>query len=147
MKHRKIKETSLSFFPLPIQRGPCLSPWERWPSIARSERANKPSCKTLSVTYGDSSPKGRAKGLSYFDIKNGAYLYRYAPFFLHQVLSQQQGAECGNIRHDKVRSCGLQLTRQGIAVGNADAGESMCLGALNVEPTVTNHRGAACRFS
>ena len=32
----------------------CLSLWERWPSEARTERA-------LSVTCGDSSPKGRAK--------------------------------------------------------------------------------------
>ena len=32
----------------------CLSLWERWPSAARTERA-------LSVTYGDSSPRGRAK--------------------------------------------------------------------------------------
>ena len=39
---------------------PCLSLWERWPSAARTERANG---KTLSVTCGDSSPKGRAKGL------------------------------------------------------------------------------------
>ena len=35
----------------------CLSLWERWPSEARTERA-------LSVTCGDSSPKGRAKELS-----------------------------------------------------------------------------------
>ena len=39
---------------------PCLSLWERGPSAARTERANG---KTLSVTCGDSSPKGRAKGL------------------------------------------------------------------------------------
>ena len=35
----------------------CLSLWERWPNAARTERA-------LSVTYGDSSPRGRAKTLS-----------------------------------------------------------------------------------
>ena len=35
--------------------------------------------KALSVTCGDSSPKGRAKA-SYIGIRNGAYLYRYAPF-------------------------------------------------------------------
>ena len=39
---------------------PCLSLWERWLSEAKTERANG---KTLSVTCGDSSPKGRAKGL------------------------------------------------------------------------------------
>ena len=35
--------------------------------------------KVLSVTCGDSSPKGRAKA-SYIGTRNGAYLYRYAPF-------------------------------------------------------------------
>jgi hypothetical protein len=30
-------------------------------------------CKALSVTCGDSSPRGRAKGL-YLDTRNGAYL-------------------------------------------------------------------------
>ena len=37
--------------------------------------------KALSVTCGDSSPKGRAKA-SYIGTRNGAYLYRYAPFML-----------------------------------------------------------------
>ncbi len=41
------------------------------------------NCKTLSVTCGDSSPKGRAKRLHpvrlYVGMRNGAYLYRYAP--------------------------------------------------------------------
>ena len=40
-------------------------------------------CKALSVTCGDSSPKGRAKRLHpvrlYVGMRNGAYLYRYAP--------------------------------------------------------------------
>ena len=43
----------------------------------------KQGCKTLSVTCGDSSPKGRAKGLYPSPVKytkNGAYLHRYAPF-------------------------------------------------------------------
>ena len=39
----------------------------------------KPGCRTLSVACGDSSPKGGAKGL-YPDMRNGAYLHRYAPF-------------------------------------------------------------------
>ncbi len=43
----------------------------------------KNGCKALSVTCGDSSPKGRAKGLypvtQYIGMRNGAYLYRYAP--------------------------------------------------------------------
>ena len=34
-------------------------------------------CNALSVTFGDSSPKGRAKGLY---TRNGAHLYRCAPF-------------------------------------------------------------------
>ena len=50
---------------------PCLSLWERWPSAARTERVNndhsillfEKGCEALSVTCGDSSPKGRAKGL------------------------------------------------------------------------------------
>ena len=49
-------------------RTPCLSLWERWPSAARTERADngraaafKKGCKALSVTFGDSSPRGRAK--------------------------------------------------------------------------------------
>ena len=36
---------------------PCLSLWERWLSEAKTERVN-----ALSVTCGDSSPGGRAKG-------------------------------------------------------------------------------------
>ena len=38
--------------------------------------------KALSVTCGDSSPKGRAKA-SYIGTRNGAYLYRYAPFTIY----------------------------------------------------------------
>ena len=41
---------------------PCLSLWERWLSEAKTERG-KPVGSALSVTFGDSSPKGRAKGL------------------------------------------------------------------------------------
>ena len=42
---------------------PCLSLWERRPSAARTEMVNKKDGKALSVTYGDSSPRGRANGL------------------------------------------------------------------------------------
>ena len=53
------------------------------PSGEVSERSEdgegKLGCKALSVTFGDSSPRGRAKGL-YFGTKNGAYRFRYAPF-------------------------------------------------------------------
>ena len=35
-----------------------------------------PGCNTLSVTFGDSSPRGGAKAYT----RNGAYRYRYAPF-------------------------------------------------------------------
>ena len=38
----------------------------------------KLGCKALSVTFGDSSPRGRAKGCPIW-IKNGAYLHGYAP--------------------------------------------------------------------
>ena len=62
---------------------PCLSLWERWPSAARTERANKKGCKALSVTCGDSSPKGRAQRvdklvLSFRGAPQG-YLFRFAP--------------------------------------------------------------------
>ena len=41
----------------------------------------KTDCKILSVTSGDSSPKGRAKAScnQKTDMRNGAYRYRYAP--------------------------------------------------------------------
>ena len=59
---------------------PCLSLWERWPSSARTERANKLNLSFKSgmtsaasgsgrpgfpsqSPYGDSFPRGRAKGL------------------------------------------------------------------------------------
>ena len=42
--------------------------------------------KALSVTCGDSSPKGRAKA-SYIGTRNGAYLYRYAPTVLRLPLN------------------------------------------------------------
>ena len=41
---------------------PCLSLWERWPSEARTEWVYADGCKTLSVTCGDNSSRGRAKG-------------------------------------------------------------------------------------
>ena len=51
-------------------------------------------CKALSVTCGDSSPRGRAKGL-YLDTRNGAYLYRYAPFTVSQPpIKRRGGAFC-----------------------------------------------------
>ena len=40
---------------------------------AKRGRRGETRCKTLSVTFGDSSPKGRAKGV-YRDTKNGAHL-------------------------------------------------------------------------
>ena len=77
-------------------RHPCLSLWERWPWQQRGRRGQITATsigkcwhlrrqmtsrgrKALSVTCGDSSPKGRAKA-SYIGTRNGAYLYRYAPF-------------------------------------------------------------------
>ena len=75
---------------------PCLSLWERWPSAARTERGqitatsnrkmlapsqadDVPRAQGSLSHLGDSSPKGRAKA-SYIGTRNGAYLYRYAPF-------------------------------------------------------------------
>ena len=48
--------------------------------LAPSQADDVPRAQgSLSVTCGDSSPKGRAKA-SYIGTRNGAYLYRYAPF-------------------------------------------------------------------
>ena len=48
----------------------------------------KQGCKALSVTFGDSSPKGGAKeGIT----RNGAYLYRYAPFIVLQPPIKRRG--------------------------------------------------------
>ena len=58
---------------------PPLSLWERRLSEAKTERENRE--KALSVTFGDSSPRGRAKGLyPHIGTGNGAHLYRCAPF-------------------------------------------------------------------
>ena len=54
----------------PRERGTQLSPCLILPC--------KSGCKALSVTFGDSSPRGRAKGCPIW-IKNGAYLHGYAP--------------------------------------------------------------------
>ena len=60
--------------------------------------------KALSVTCGDSSPKGRAKA-SYIGTRNGAYLYRYAPFmFLRLPLNaraarKSDGRKTVSVRH------------------------------------------------
>ena len=84
------------------RRHPLASPlWERWPAAARAEgqitatsigkcwhlrrQMTSRGRKALSVTCGDSSPKGRAKA-SYIGTRNGAYLYRYAPFPVLQRL-------------------------------------------------------------
>ena len=48
----------------------------------------KQGCKALSVTFGDSSPKGGAKeGIT----RNGAYLYRYTPFTVSQPPIKRRG--------------------------------------------------------
>ena len=52
-------------YPLPLPLGEVAE---------RSEDGEgKPGCNTLSVTFGDSSPKGRAKGVPALGRKNGAY--------------------------------------------------------------------------
>ena len=50
------------------------------------------TCKALSVTFGDSSPRGRAKGLyPHFRLKNGAYRYRCAPFPVFRSPIKREG--------------------------------------------------------
>ena len=60
----------------------------------------KQGCKALSVTFGDSSPRGRAKGL-YLDTRNGAYLYRYAPFTVSQPPIKRRGGTF-RLRKEKI---------------------------------------------
>ena len=58
----------------------------------------KQGCKTLSVTFGDSSPKGGAKeGIT----RNGAYLYRYAPFIVLQPPIKRRGGTF-RLRKEKI---------------------------------------------
>ena len=45
-----------------VELPPLVSFWERRLSEAKTERENRE--KALSVTFGDSSPKGRAKGVA-----------------------------------------------------------------------------------
>ena len=62
--------------PIGVPRKPPL-PLPLGEVAERSEDGEgKSDCNTLSVTFGDSSPKGGAKGRT----RNGAYRYRYAPF-------------------------------------------------------------------
>ena len=49
--------------------------------------------KARSVTFGDSSPRGRAKGvvpryIAHVDMRNGAYRYRYAPLTVLRTPNQ-----------------------------------------------------------
>ena len=66
--------------------------------------------KALSVTCGDSSPKGRAKA-SYIGTRNGAYLYRYAPFTVLRLplnaraARKSDGRKTVSVRHPCL-SCG-----------------------------------------
>ena len=67
--------------------------------------------KVLSVTCGDSSPKGRAKA-SYIGTRNGAYLYRYAPFTVLRLPSMRVPPESRMVvkrfpsRHSLASPCG-----------------------------------------
>ena len=60
---------------------------------------SRKTLRTLSVTCGDSSPKGRAKGLHpaawYVGIRNGAYLCRYAPLTVFADLFTGSGRTSG----------------------------------------------------
>ena len=56
--------------------------------LAPSQADDVLRAQGLSVTCGDSSPKGRAKA-SYIGTRNGAYLYRYAPFTVLRLPSMR----------------------------------------------------------
>ena len=61
--------------------------------------------KALSVTCGDSSPKGRAKA-SYIGTRNGAYLYRYAPFTVLRLPLNARAARKSDGRKTACPPCG-----------------------------------------
>ena len=58
----------------------CLSLWERWLS---EDGEGKQVCKTLSVTCGDSSPRGRAKG----------------PYLVNSMFAQEMERICTDTLH------------------------------------------------
>ena len=58
----------------------CLSLWERWLS---EDGEGKQVCKALSVTCGDSSPRGRAKG----------------PYFVNSMVAQEMERICTDTLH------------------------------------------------
>ena len=101
---------------------PCLL-WERWPAQRgrRREQITATSIgkcwhlrrqmtsrgrKALSVTCGDSSPKGRAKA-SYIGTRNGAYLYRYAPFTILRLPLNARAARKSDGRKNGFRPAPL----------------------------------------
>ena len=87
-------------YPLPLPLGEVAE---------RSEDGEgKPGCNALSVTFGDSSPKGRAKGVyPHIYTKNGAYRYRYAPFtILRSPVKGLQGRfRYPNRNYSRVAKC------------------------------------------
>ena len=56
--------------------------------LAPSQADDVPRAQGFSQSPGDSSPKGRAKA-SYIGTRNGAYLYRYAPFTVLRLPSMR----------------------------------------------------------
>ena len=65
----------LNRHPLPLSLGEV--------SERSEDGEGKLGCKALSVTFGDSSPRGRAKGLCpHVGLKNGTNLHGYAPLTL-----------------------------------------------------------------
>ena len=58
----------------------CLSLWERWLS---EDGEGTQGCKALSVTCGDSSPKGRAKG----------------PYLVNSMFTQEMERICTDTLH------------------------------------------------
>ena len=62
-----------------VNRTPCLSLWERWPSEARTERGNRGAIPSQSPSV-TALPEGEPRGCTQLHTKNGAYRFRYAPF-------------------------------------------------------------------
>ena len=61
---------------------PLVSFWERRLSEAKTERENRE--KALSVTFGDSSPRGRAKGCT---------LFYFSPLSLGEAVERSEDGE------------------------------------------------------
>ena len=82
--------------------------------------------KALSVTCGDSSPKGRAKA-SYIGTRNGAYLYRYAPFAVWLPLNARAARKSDGRKTDAplASPCGRGGPQRGRRANNGNVNRKM----------------------